>query len=303
MDRQRGLRWLTGAAVTVAIGIALPVRAQVHPATTLFSRRSRGTLAVANAAASGGAAVTPALSPIDHVLVLAAPGPASASKSSPPALSPIDHELIVPLHGAAGRKPVTLASASLAQSSQAATPGAALLASLGLSHRLTPGIQALSRTGDESYLDPVMWSVMAYKSAHVMRVYYKGYLFATYSAVFGRNPDPGAKRWAGDLKTPEGVYQVISKYRSRRWKWFLRINYPNAIDVQRYREALREGGVPVIGGHRRPMGDDIGIHGTDRPRFNQLDLNWTLGCISVDNNAIGTLERLLPVGTLVVIKP
>jgi hypothetical protein len=301
MDRQRGLRWLTGAAATVVIGIALPVLAQLAPPTDVASQ-SRDAAAVPVLARPGAVSTGPPLSPIDHVLV-PAPVAAVSPKLSPAPLSPIDHELIIPIHGGAKSKPLAIASARLPSSPQAATPGAALLASLGLLHNRTPGIQALSRTQDESFRDPVMWSVMAYKSAHLMRVYYQGYLFATYPAVFGRNRELGAKRWAGDLKTPEGVYQLISKYRSSRWRWFLRINYPNAVDIQRYRAALRAGQVPIVGGRRRQMGDDIGIHGTDRPRFNKLDLDWTLGCISVDNEAINALERLLPVGTLVVIKP
>ncbi|HLH77463.1 MAG TPA: L,D-transpeptidase family protein [Candidatus Binataceae bacterium] len=303
MDRQRGLRWLTGAAATVVIGIALPVQAQLHPPTDLAARQSRDAVATTLSAQPAAVTTSPPLSPIDHVLVLTPVAAGSSPAKLPPTLSPIDHQLIIPVGAAASSKPLTVASASLPSAPQEATPGAALLASLGLLHTLTPGVEALSRTRDESFRDPVMWSVMAYKSAHVMRVYYRGYLFASYAAVFGRNREPGAKRWAGDLKTPEGVYQLISKYRSSRWKWFLRINYPNALDLQRYRAALRAGEVPVVGGRRRPVGDDIGIHGTDRPRFNKLGLDWTLGCISIDNDAIDVLERLLPVGTLVVIKP
>ena len=41
----------------------------------------------------------------------------------------------------------------------------------------------------------------------------------------------------------------------------------------------------------------------ERPRFNRDDINWTRGCISVDNDAIVELDHLVPIDTLVIIKP
>ena len=46
-----------------------------------------------------------------------------------------------------------------------------------------------------------------------------------------------------------------------------------------------------------------GIHGTDNPILNIGNINWTTGCISIDNSDIVELARLLPIGTLVIIKP
>ncbi len=61
--------------------------------------------------------------------------------------------------------------------------------------------------------------------------------------------------------------------------------------------------MPHFRGRAISEGDGIGIHGTDEPILNAGKVNWTTGCISVDNGAIDELEALLPVGTLVVIKP
>jgi lipoprotein-anchoring transpeptidase ErfK/SrfK len=77
---------------------------------------------------------------------------------------------------------------------------------------------------------------------------------------------------------------------------------PHYDDRARYNTMLREGLVPVIDSHLRHLGGAIGIHGTDRPSFNRVRINWTLGCISVDNDTIEELDRVLPVGTLVIIK-
>jgi lipoprotein-anchoring transpeptidase ErfK/SrfK len=191
---------------------------------------------------------------------------------------------------------------SSANEVQLATPGGELMASLGRKP-VTDGELALTETEDETFQDPTSWSIAVAKSAHRVALYYKGHLFRTYQAVFGRNPETGTKRWEGDLRTPEGVYTIIDKYYSPRWKRFLLLNYPNLIDRRRYLDMVDSGVVPVINGQRREVGGAIGIHGTDRPRYNQANMNWTNGCVSVDNDAILELEKILPVGTVVVIKP
>lgn len=168
---------------------------------------------------------------------------------------------------------------------------------------LTPGQEALNRTKDLSYLNPINWAVMIYKSRHKLIVYYKGHFYKSYRAVFGRSLRSGPKLWTGDDRTPEGVYTIDEKHRSKRFTWFLGLNYPNFVDRIRYERARDEGLVPAIGRHRLGEGGNIGIHGTDEPVLNSGDINWTTGCISVSNTAIDELNTLLPVGTLVIIKP
>jgi len=38
-------------------------------------------------------------------------------------------------------------------------------------------------------------------------------------------------------------------------------------------------------------------------RVNRTDINWTSGCISVDNDSIVELDHLMPLDSLVIIKP
>jgi hypothetical protein len=183
------------------------------------------------------------------------------------------------------------------------TAGGRLLALLGRTRIVTPGERELANTRDKSELaDPLNWAVTIYKSRHQLLVYYKGRIFKTYHAVFGRFPDPGPKLYEGDLRTPEGVYAIVGKYYNRRWKHFLKLNYPNAVDYRHYIQAVNEGVIPDIHGRLAPLGGAIGIHGTDVPWLNRMDVNWTTGCISVDNNDIIELDMLLPLKTLVVIK-
>ena len=167
----------------------------------------------------------------------------------------------------------------------------------------TPGERLFMQTRDGSYLESTSWSVEIYKKKHQLIVYYKGRRYRTFHAVFGRSFEPGTKMWEGDRRTPEGVYEIIEKHYSRRWRVFLTLNYPNVIDRDRYIRLRDEGEVPVEDGHPIGVGGRIGIHGTDNPLLNKNDINWTTGCISVDNADILKLDSLLPVGTLVIIKP
>ncbi len=168
---------------------------------------------------------------------------------------------------------------------------------------LTPGQRAFELTRDDSYLDPDSWSVMAYKSRHQLIVYYKGRLYRVYHAVFGRNRGNGTKLWEGDRRTPEGVYTIVEKHHSRRWQWFLGLNYPNDIDRYRYEQMRDAREVPIHDGHDVGEGGHIGIHGTDVPILNAGNIDWTTGCISVNNQDIQELTRILPVGTVVIINP
>lgn len=161
------------------------------------------------------------------------------------------------------------------------------------------GQRLFDQAVDGSRVDPFNWAVHVYKSQHRIELYYKNQLFKTYHAVFGRGRLAGAKAWEGDSRTPEGAYLIIAKHRSPRFRWFLKLNYPNATDEARFAELRASHTIPM----RSREGSLVGIHGTDSPILNIQDVNWTLGCISVDNSDISEIARLLPVGTLVVINP
>src|SRR5713101_2085873 len=166
-------------------------------------------------------------------------------------------------------------------------------------HGILEGQRLFNQDHNASFLDPANWSVMAYKSRYRLDVYYKGHLYTTYHAVFGRSLASGTKLWEGDRRTPEGAYHIVAKHPSGRFRYFLRIDYPNDVDRVRFAELREDGKIPG----RVREGGEIGIHGTDNPILNIGNVNWTTGCISIDNSDIVELARLLPIGTLVVIKP
>jgi lipoprotein-anchoring transpeptidase ErfK/SrfK len=167
----------------------------------------------------------------------------------------------------------------------------------------TPGQILFDKTRDIAFMDPLSWSVTIFKKRHQLTVYYKGRLFKDYHAVFGRSFEPGTKLWEGDRRTPEGVYTIVEKHPSRRWDWFLTLNYPNEIDRYRYEQLRDSGEVPREEGRPVGVGGRIGIHGTDEPELNRGDINWTTGCISVDDEDVEELMRILPKGTVVIINP
>ncbi len=260
-------------------GQTLPYAPGAQPQPVAVRTPSSAPLAIGRAPQP---AATPRLGPADHVLLVSVHPPGTNAPPTDHAYAGLDHNY-----------------------SNAMTEGRLLLASLHLpsGHHLTEGQALLMDTADDSCRNPMNWSVIVHKSAYLVDVFYKGRQFDSFGAVFGRNPDHSAKEWEGDLRTPEGNYIIVEKYFNPRWRWFLRLSYPNLNDRERYDTMLNRGLVPVIDGRLRPLGGAIGIHGTDRPRFNRLHINWTLGCISVDNYAIDELEQVLPVGTLVIIKP
>jgi murein L,D-transpeptidase YafK len=122
----------------------------------------------------------------------------------------------------------------------------------------------------------------------------KGKVLKTYKIALGGNPD-GPKERQGDNKTPEGTYIIDSRNRDSRFHLSLHISYPNEKDKKRAREL----GVSP--------GGDIMIHGIKNGFSWVGDLHtkidWTKGCIAVTDAEIEEIEKLVPNGTIVEIRP
>lgn len=292
--------WLGAVAITGLLCSAVSGGAQ----TVTYQRDASGHWVAVSAQGGLASAVGgPYAHPMDRAPIAAGPKdaagaasavrPAVATEPRMPALptaSGVAVAAVVPPSAASNRAPATLSS-----SPAVAAPAASASSSGASSEGERLYLEALANAAR----NPLNWSVHIYKSRHLMQVYYKGHPYKTYHAVFGRSRWAGAKEWEGDMRTPEGDYLIIDKRRSRRFGWFLALNYPNAIDHARFVHLRAMGKVP----RRAREGGDIGIHGTEIPLLNVGDINWTTGCISVDNGDIAELDRLLPVGTLVVISP
>ena len=122
----------------------------------------------------------------------------------------------------------------------------------------------------------------------------KDKVLKTYKIALGGNPN-GPKERQGDNKTPEGTYVIDSRNKDSRYHLSLHISYPNERDRRRAKEL----GVSP--------GGDIMIHGIKNgfewigPSHTWLD--WTKGCIAVTDEEIEEIDKLVPNGTIVEIRP
>jgi len=122
----------------------------------------------------------------------------------------------------------------------------------------------------------------------------KGEVLKTYKIALGGNPI-GPKERQGDNKTPEGVYVIDSRNKDSRYHRSLHVSYPNEKDRQR---AKKLGVSP---------GGDIMIHGMKNGFSwvgeSHTGVDWTKGCIAVTDEEIEEIERLVPNGTVIEIRP
>lgn len=139
------------------------------------------------------------------------------------------------------------------------------------------------------------WVVVVRRSCRTLSVYRNGEWVRTFDKVaFGRVP--GVKVHEGDRRTPNGFYRIIGKRTHARWTRFMLLDYPNLSDRDDHRRAIAEG-LAAAG-----PGGEIGIHGTDKERFNELGIDWTFGCVSLMNDDVVELYDMVPDGTLVLIE-
>lgn len=116
-----------------------------------------------------------------------------------------------------------------------------------------------------------------------------------YRIALGASP-MGPKRFAGDHKTPEGVYVIDGKNASSGYHKALHVSYPNADDVAYARARGRSpGGSIMIHGFPNDPRAARSVRET-HPTF-----NWTAGCVAVTNAEIDEIFELVERGTTIEI--
>lgn len=152
------------------------------------------------------------------------------------------------------------------------------------------------------------------KSDHTLTVYYKTIMMKQYRVDIGE-AGYGAKQVRGDNKTPQGTYYITEKsvltpedyYLGTRW---MRLSYPNINDAKR---GLNQGIISkstynaiaaAINSKRTPpqntpLGGAVGIHGGAKPGFG---IDWTWGCVGLNNNDVEDFYSFVTVGTPVIIQ-
>lgn len=136
--------------------------------------------------------------------------------------------------------------------------------------------------------------VLIEKNERRLTLISKGKALKTYQIALGGNPN-GPKERQGDNKTPEGTYVIDSRNKNSRYHLALHVSYPNAKDKKRAKEL----GVSP--------GGDIMIHGI-KNGFSwagdyHTEVDWTKGCIAVTDEEIEEIDKVVPNGTVVEIRP
>jgi hypothetical protein len=136
--------------------------------------------------------------------------------------------------------------------------------------------------------------ILVTKSTRTMTLMSGGNVLKTYKVALSAH-SVGPKERVGDDKTPEGLYTVDWKNAQSKFHLALHISYPNAADRERAKK------------HGVDPGGEIEIHGLGA-KFGWVgalhrQTDWTAGCIAVTNEGIDEIWRLVPVGTIVEIRP
>jgi len=136
--------------------------------------------------------------------------------------------------------------------------------------------------------------ILIEKQARLLTLLSKGKVLKTYPIALGGNP-LGPKERQGDSKTPEGTYVIDSRNKNSRYHRSLHISYPNGKDKKRAKElGVSPGGDIMIHGIKNGFAWAGELH---------TGVDWTKGCIAVTDEEIEEIDRLVPNGTLVEIRP
>jgi len=136
--------------------------------------------------------------------------------------------------------------------------------------------------------------ILIEKKERRLTLFSKGKVLKAYQIALGGNPD-GPKERQGDNKTPEGAYVVDSRNKNSRYHLSLHISYPNDKDKKRARQlGVSPGGDIMIHGIKNGFSWAGDLH---------TEVDWTKGCIAVTDEEIEEIDKLVPNGTIVEIRP
>lgn len=141
---------------------------------------------------------------------------------------------------------------------------------------------------------PPIDKLLIHKHERRLEVISNGEVIRAYPVSLGREPI-GHKREQGDNRTPEGMYTIDWRHRSPNYNLSLHLDYPNLKDkALAWKRGLDPGGMIMI--HGTPLDDEY-------PEWFFKGLDWTNGCIALDNRSMQDLWDLVPDQTLVEIIP
>jgi murein L,D-transpeptidase YafK len=141
---------------------------------------------------------------------------------------------------------------------------------------------------------PIADSIVIEKKARRLTLFHHGRRIRSYLVALGANP-VGDKQYAGDRRTPEGLFSIDDRNEKSDFHMALHISYPDSAHAARAAAmGLSPGGGILIHGLPNNKGATGAFHRT---------VDWTDGCIAVTNEEMEALWSAVTVGTPVEIKP
>jgi len=156
--------------------------------------------------------------------------------------------------------------------------------------------------------------VVVEKSINKMTVFYQGKPLKSFLCVSGVNSQ-GDKQRQGDNRTPEGRFFITDKellnddpYLGHKWMGISYPDIPHAqkalendlISFNQYQEIVSANEKKLQPPQDTPLGGWIGIHG-GREDLTKKSINWTEGCLAMQDKDLEELYGLVQYGTPVII--
>ena len=136
--------------------------------------------------------------------------------------------------------------------------------------------------------------VLVLKSERKLLLLNKGNVLKSYRVSLGKRPT-GPKLAEGDNRTPGRLLLDRLAQDQQQLQPPMHISYPNARDVAKAREkGLPAGGMIMI--HGTPLDDEY-------PEWYFSTLDWTNGCIAMNNTDMREVWSVVKDGTLIEIRP
>ena len=135
--------------------------------------------------------------------------------------------------------------------------------------------------------------VLVVKSERALHLMRQGEVVKSYRVSLGKKTGP--KEYEGDQRTPEGLYWINWRKHSNNFNLSMHISYPNTTDLKRSEESgLPPGGMIML--HGTPNDDEY-------PEWFFNTLDWTEGCIALNNSDMKEVWDKVQDGTLIEIRP
>jgi len=190
-----------------------------------------------------------------------------------------------------GPAAIPTAPVALAEVAPVASPTTAAAAPL------CPASHTCDFTLWESTPRPAVTEILVQKGPHRLYLLSGSKVVRSYTVALGYG-GAGPKKYEGDGVTPVGTYAITDRLDSK-WHTFLGVSYPSVADQREFPLRRARGEVPFGKG----IGFGIAIHGhrKDQGDGEHKKLDWTLGCIALDNRESDEIASVVKRGTRIVI--